>query len=73
MTATSIWLYRMTVLSSRTDLLALTTSSTRPQALKIFLAAEAEATRQTKAIFDVAHGGNTASSLARMSSVFEED
>ena len=44
-----------------------------PSGLEDLLAAEAEATRQTKAIFNMAHGGKTASSLARMSSVFEED
>ena len=44
-----------------------------PSGFEDLLAAEAEATRQTKAIFDMAHGGNTASILARMSSVFEEE
>ena len=44
-----------------------------PSGFEDLLAAEAEATRQTKAIYDMAHGGNTASILARMSSVFEEE
>ena len=44
-----------------------------PSGFEDLLAAEAEAARQGKAIYDMAHGGNTASILARMSSVFEEE